>query len=208
MNYLTLVFDDGPHEPICQIADKIKNFGWSAGFAVIGRNISDETLPMLRYVIDNGFQLVSHGQQHTYMEDFPTKEAKANEIYTPVKTVKEKLNYDMTMVRMPYLSEDPESLEAAKDLGLPVLGWGIHNGKDWDPAVSPEAIAEAVLGSVCDGAVGCMHVRWNTCAALDVILPELKKRDYRLVTPDELFKQKGVTPPLGVPIRNVNEFLK
>ena len=135
MNYLTLVFDDGPHEPICQIADKIKSYGWSAGFAVIGRNIREETLPMLRYVIDNGFQLVSHGQAHTYMEDFPTKEAKAQEIYTPVLTVKEKLGYEMTMVRMPYLSEDPESLQVAAQLHLPVLSWGIHNASDWNEAV-------------------------------------------------------------------------
>ena len=208
MNYLTLVFDDGPHEPICQIADKINSYGWSAGFAVIGRNIREETLPMLRYVIDNGFQLVSHGQAHTYMEDFPTREAKAQEIYTPVLTVKEKLGYEMTMVRMPYLSEDPESLQVAAQLHLPVLSWGIHNASDWNEAVTPEAVAEAVLGSVTDGAVGCLHVRWNTCAALDVILPALKKRDYCLVTPDELFRQKGITPPLGVPIRNVNDFLK
>ena len=208
MNYLTLVFDDGPHEPICQIADKLRAYGWSAGFAVIGRNIGDETLPMLRYVIDNGFQLVSHGQAHTYMEDFPSREAKAQEIYTPVKTVKEKLGYEMTMVRMPYLSEDPESLQVAAELHLPVLSWGIHNASDWNEAVTPEAIAEAVLGSVADGAVGCLHVRWNTCKALDIILPELKKRDYCLVTPDDLFRQKDITPPLGVPIRNVNDFLK
>ena len=53
MKYITLVFDDGPHYPICEIADKIKSFGWSAGFAVIGQNINEETIPMLRYVIDN-----------------------------------------------------------------------------------------------------------------------------------------------------------
>ena len=208
MNYLTLVFDDGPHEPICQIADKIRAYGWSAAFAVIGRNIGDETLPMLKYVLDNGFQLVSHGQQHVFMEKLPSRQAKQEEIYTPVLTVRERLGYEMTMVRMPYLSEDPESLQIAEELHLPVLSWGIHNASDWNEAVTPDAITEAVLGSVCDGAVGCLHVRHNTCAALDAILPELKKRDYCLVTPDELFRQKGITPPLGVPIRNVNDFLK
>lgn len=208
MQYLTFVFDDGPYDPICRMADKIKRFGWSSAFAVIGRNISDETLPMLQYVIDNGFQVVSHGQQHVYMEELPSKEAKAEEIFLPVKTMKEKLNYDVTMVRMPFLSEDSESLQVAKELHLPVLGWGIHNASDWDTSVAPETIAEAVLGSVCDGAVGCLHVRENTCKALDIILPELKNRDFCLVTPTELFAKKGITPPLGVPIHNVNAFLK
>ena len=207
MKYLALVFDDGPYNPICEMADKIKAFGWSAGFAVVGENITERTLPMLRHVIDNGFQLVSHGQQHLHMETIPTREEIEKEIYLPIETVKEKLNYEMTMTRLPYLSKNKAALQVAKELNLPVLGWGIENGKDWDTATTPEAITEAVLGSVCDGAIGCLHVRGNTCKALDVILPELKKRDFCLVTPEELFKQKGITPPVGVPIHNINDFL-
>lgn len=208
MNYITLVFDDGPHNPICEMADKIKAFGWSAGFAIIGQNIDEGTLPMLRYVIDNGFQLVSHGQQHLKVWEIDTREEIVDEIYLPIKTVKDKLGYEMTMTRLPYLSDNKTALDVAKDLNLPVLSWGIQNASDWDTTVSPEAIAEAVLGSVCDGAIGCLHVRHNTCKALDIILPELKKRDYCLVTPEELFKIKGVTPPPGVPIKNINDFLK
>ena len=207
MKYLALVFDDGPYNPICEMADKIKAFGWSAGFAVVGENITERTLPMLRHVIDNGFQLVSHGQQHLHMETIATREEIEKEIYLPIETVKEKLNYEMTMTRLPYLSKNKAALQVAKELNLPVLGWGIENGKDWDTATTPEAITEAVLGSVCDGAIGCLHVRGNTCKALDVILPELKKRDFCLVTPEELFKQKGITPPVGVPIHNINDFL-
>ena len=208
MNYLALVFDDGPHKPICEMADKIKSYGWSAGFAVIGGSINDETLPMLQYVIDNGFQLVSHGQKHAHMEKLASREEIENEICLPIKIVKEKLNYQMTMTRLPFLSENERVLQVAKELDLPVLGWGIHNGSDWDPAVTPETITEAVLSSVCDGAIGCLHVRQNTCTALDVILPELKRRDFLLVTPKELFKRKGITPPVGVPIHNVNDFVK
>jgi peptidoglycan/xylan/chitin deacetylase (PgdA/CDA1 family) len=142
------------------------------------------------------------------MWEIETREEMVDEIYLPIKTVKEKLGYEMTMTRLPYLSDNKAALEVAKDLNLPVLGWGIENGRDWDTSVSPETITKAVLDSVCDGAVGCLHVRGNTCKALDVILPELKKRDYCLVTPEELFKIKGVTPPVGVPIHNINDFLK
>ena len=207
MKYITLVFDDGPHYPICEIADKIKAFGWSAGFALIGQNINEETIPMLRYVINNGFQLVSHGQEHLHMEKIPTREEIEKEINLPIKTVKEKLDYEMTMTRLPYLSENKAALQVAKELELPVLGWGFENGKDWDPSVTPEMIAKAVLDTVNDGAVGCLHVRENTCKALDIILPELKKRGFCLVTPEELFKLKGLTPPVGVPIHNINDFL-
>lgn len=207
MKYLTLVFDDGPHYPICEIADKIKAFGWSAGFAVIGENIKEETIPMLRYVIDNGFQLVSHGQEHLHMETIPTREGIEKELYLPIKTVKEKLNYEMTMTRLPFISENKAVLQVAKELNLPVLGWGINDGRDWDTSVSPETIIEAVVNSARDGAIGGLHVRENTCKALDVILPELKKKGFCLVTPEELFKLKGLTPPVGVPIHNTYDFL-
>ena len=81
MNYLALVFDDGPQNPICEMADKMMSFGWRAGFAVIGQLIDEKTLPMLQYVIDNGFQIVSHGQQHLHMEKIPTREKMEEEIY-------------------------------------------------------------------------------------------------------------------------------
>ena len=120
--------------------------------------------------------------------------------------MKEKLNYEMTMTRLPYLSENSRALQVAKDLNLPVLGWGTHNACDCDTSVAPEAIAEAVLNSACDGAIGCLHVRHNTCKALDIILPELKSRDYCLVTPEEHFNIRGVPSPAGVPIHNVINF--
>lgn len=47
MKYLSLVFDDGPSFPICEIADKVKSYGWSAGFAIIGRKINQETIDMI-----------------------------------------------------------------------------------------------------------------------------------------------------------------
>lgn len=50
-----------------------------------------------------------------------------------------------------------------------------------------------------------MHVREQTYLALKTILPELKKRGFQLVNPDDLFKTKGKTDiPFGVHIHNVN----
>ncbi len=208
MKYLTLVFDDGPSYPIREIADKIKSYGWSAAFAVIGRKITGETVEMIKYVIDNGFQVVTHAQNHVHIEKLATREEMIEELMTPIETVRQMIGYEITMARLPFLSESDEVLSVTKELKLPLMGQGIDGGRDWDATTPPENIANAVLGSVCDGAVGCLHVLEGTCKALDTILPKLKEEGYCLVTPEELFKKKGITPPLGVQIHNVNDFLR
>ena len=207
MKYLSLVFDDGPSQTMCEIADRIKAYGWSAGFAIIGRRINEESLPLLKYVIEKGFQIVSHGQQHIHTENLSSKEEILEELSLPIKTVRTKLNYEMTMARLPFLSESAEVLQVAKELELPLLGYGLNGGDDWNPEAKSDKIAEAVLGSVSDGAIGCLHVLEHTYDALGEILPELKDRGFCLVTPEELFKKKGITPPLGIQINNVNDYL-
>lgn len=206
MKYLSLVFDDGPSQTMCEIADRIKAYGWSAGFAIIGRRINEESLPLLKYVIKKGFQIVSHGQQHIHTENLSSKEEILEELSLPIKTVRTKLNYEMTMARLPFLTKNAEVLQVAKELNLPLLGNGINGGDDWNHEAKSDKIAEAVLSSVSDGAIGCLHVLEHTYKALDEILPELKNRDFCLVTPQELFLKKGVTPPLGVQIDNVNDY--
>lgn len=207
MKLLSLVFDDGPSYPICEIAEKIKSFGWSAGFAVIGRKINHETLSMLKYVIDNGFQVVTHAQNHVHIEKLSSREEMKYELSEPVKTVRQATGYEITMARLPFLSASEEVLSVAKELSLPLMGQGIDGGRDWDVTTPPGNIAKAVLGSVCEGAIGCLHVSVNTCSALDTILPELKARDFCLVTPEELFRRAGIPAPLGVQIHNINDFL-
>ena len=50
------------------------------------------------------------------------------------------------------------------------------------------------------------HLCAKTYLALKTILPELKKRGFKLVNPDELFKIKCKTEiPVGVHIHNVND---
>ena len=101
MKCLSLVFDDGPSYPIREIADKIKSYGWSAGFAVMGRKINSETVDMLKYVIDGGFQIVTHGQNHVRTEKLPTTRKMAEELITPIETVRQMTGYEITMARLP-----------------------------------------------------------------------------------------------------------
>ncbi len=203
--YITVIFDDGPREPLCEMVDKFVKYGFKGGFAIYGRNISDDTEHMLRYAVDNGFTLISHSQTHCHLEDLTERQDIIDELMIPIKEVEKRIGYTMTMARFPYNKYNDETLDVARELNLVLLGSGMNCGADSRPETTPETIIEKTLDSVCDGAVACMHVTPNTCKALDTILPELKSRGYQLVTPEELFKIKGITSaPLGVYINNVN----
>lgn len=204
--YLTIVFDDGPLPFMCEMVDLFNQYGFKAGFAVMGARINDDTEYMLRYAIDNGFQLVGHSQTHPRLETL-TKEQVIDEMTVPVNDIKNRLGYDMKNVaRLPNLCRDDAVLQICKELKLILLGHGMQCGRDWTPDATAEIIAKETLETACDGAVACMHVREHTYKALVTILPELKKRGYQLVNPDELFKIKGKTNiPFGVHIHNVND---
>ena len=202
--YITIAFDDGPREPLIQMVDKFKKFGMKAAFAVVGKNINDQTEYMLKYAIDNGFQLISHSQTHCNLTTLETKEEIKSELLAPIEDVERRLGYKMTMARFPYNQGNDMAFEVAKELGLPLMCSGINNGADWNPETTVEHITNSVLNTVSDGVIATMHVTKNTCLALDVILPTLIKMGYQVVTPEELFRIKGISDiPLGENLNNI-----
>lgn len=202
--YITIAFDDGPREPLIQMVDKFKKFGMKAAFAVVGKNINDQTEYMLKYAIDNGFQLISHSQTHCNLTTLETKEEIKRELLAPIEEVERRLGYKMTMARFPYNQGNDMAFEVAKELGLPLMCSGINNGADWNPETTVEHITNSVLNTVSDGVIATMHVTKNTCLALDVILPTLIKMGYQVVTPEELFRIKGISDiPLGENLNNI-----
>lgn len=204
--YLTVVFDDGPLPYMCEMIDLFKQYDFKAGFAVMGARITDDTEYMLKYAVDNGFQLVAHSHNHPRLETVSNDQV-IKEMLDPVEDVKRRIGYDMKNVaRLPNLCRDESVLKICKDLNLILLGHGMECGSDWLPDATAENIAKETLETACDGAVACMHVREQTYYALKTILPELKKRGFELVTPDKLFKIKNkANIPFGIHIHNVND---
>lgn len=203
--YMTLIFDDGPKYPLCEIVDKFNDYGFKAAFAIVGKQINDETEKMLKYAIDNGFELVSHGQNHISLSPLKNKQQILDELLLPIKEVEKRLDYKITSARLPFLAYNDDVLQMAETLKLPLFGSGCGGGRDWAEDTTPEIIANATLSSACDGAIGCLHVTEKTLKALDLVLPELKNRGYILTTPKELFKIKGINNiPLGFNIDNIN----
>lgn len=93
-----------------------------------------------------------------------------------------------TLFRFPYGRCRAEALSLLADRGLPAVQWSLTTG-DPDPASTPERIVKTVLERVRPGDIIIGHANGNghgTGQALPVLIPELKKRGFKLVTVSEL----------------------
>lgn len=75
---------------------------------------------------------------------------------------------------------DEAGATLVRDLGITPISYQVLSG-DASPAVSGNTIAGNVLKTIRPGAIVIMHMnhpQWNTCEALQKIIPELRKRGY------------------------------
>jgi peptidoglycan/xylan/chitin deacetylase (PgdA/CDA1 family) len=80
----------------------------------------------------------------------------------------------------------------AAAVGKPMINWSIDT-LDWK-SKNAASVQSKVLDNVKDGDIVLMHDLYKSTAdACDVIIPELVKRGYQLVTVSELAAAKGVT---------------
>lgn len=191
--YISIIFDDGPREPMREMVDKFIKNGSRCGFAVIGNKINSSTEEVLKYAIENGFELVSHGQNHIALPELSKAEIKA-ELLTPINEIENRFGYKIRSARAPFLWADEAVFEVCKELNLPLLGQGITVAHDWEDSVSAEEIYDSFIKNIYDGAIITLHVKPHTCEALDKIFAFLNKENYALLTPSDLFKVKNVNP--------------
>ncbi|MEW5772862.1 MAG: polysaccharide deacetylase family protein [Thermodesulfobacteriota bacterium] len=100
----------------------------------------------------------------------------------------EKAPAALRLWRFPYGACNPAALDELARAGLPAVQWDVVSG-DPDPAVTAEGMAREVLRRVRPGSIVIFHANGRghgAARALDLILPELARRGYALVTASEL----------------------
>lgn len=189
---IALSFDDGPNNVTTpQVLDILEEFQVPASFFVIGQNIDDETAKQMTRAISLGCEI----QNHSFTHGFMTKMSK-EEIEEGIRKTDEIIErYTGTrpwMFRPPFIDVNPAMHEAIGHTFI--CGVGCF---DWEPQRSAQERYDILMGSVKDGDIVLLHDLMgndNTVEVLRMIIPELKKRGYTLVTVSELFRQKGMKP--------------
>jgi chitooligosaccharide deacetylase len=187
-----LTFDDGPNPAATpQLLDVLKQHHVTATFFVIGRYITDETLPILRRMFEEGHAVALHSQTRRFMVSNPSvvaatlqEMAARIELLTghrPCRAFRPKAgNRSVTM------------LMGAAQAGYTVVGWGWML---WDVNVFRERSADALVprfaSRASPGDIVVIHdgdddnPRADRLYAIETVgrvVPELKARGFQFGT--------------------------
>lgn len=177
---IALTFDDGPSKYTKEIVELLNKYNASATFFILGNKVENyhETL---EFVLKNGNELGNHSYNHKQLTRLSEKDLNS-QIDATNKIVKQTLNYDIQLLRPTY---GAITSQLRKKINMDIVLWNVDT-KDWKLKNS-EKIAKKALSDIKDGKTVLMHdIYKTTVGALKIILPELKKQGYQIVTVSEL----------------------
>ena len=184
--YIALTFDDGPSSFTDRLLDCLEANNAKATFFMVGKEIeyfSDQVKRMETL----GCELGNHTYSHTDLatlapEDMSAEIAGVDELLT------ELTGHGATVVRPPYGSVNSSVKET---VGTPMILWSIDT-LDWE-SQDPQKIVDTTLSQVEDGSIILMHDIFSTTVdAAEILIPQLKKQGYEMVTVHELAKRNGI----------------
>lgn len=151
----------------------------------------------VKRMVDMGCEPGSHTWDHTYITKLSQEGLFAN-LNRLDDTLQSIAGVRTVTMRPPggFVSDNAKQNLAKK--GVPAILWSIDT-LDWKTKNAQNTI-NVVLSSVKDGDIILMHDLYGTSAdAAVVLIPELKKRGYQLVTVSEMASLRGgMTPGTGI----------
>lgn len=189
---VALTFDDGPSKYTPRILDTLEANGAKATFFMVGNRIGDYKGTVKR-MVNLGCEPASHTWDHTYITKMAESALLTNlgQVDTAVQAAS---GVTTKLMRPPggYVNDVSKATLAKK--GVPAIMWSIDT-LDWKTKNAQKTI-DAVLNHVQDGDIVLMHDLYGTTVdAVEVIVPELIKRGYQLVTVSELASYRGGMTP-------------
>lgn len=189
---VALTFDDGPSAHTARILDCLEANDARATFYMVGNRMGSYQSTVKR-MVDMGCEPGSHTWDHTYITKLSQEGLFAN-LNRLDDTLQSIAGVRTVTMRPPggFVSDGAKQNLAKK--GVPAVLWSIDT-LDWKTKNAQNTI-NVVLSSVKDGDIILMHDLYDTSAdAAVVLIPELKKRGYQLVTVSEMASLRGGMTP-------------
>jgi peptidoglycan/xylan/chitin deacetylase (PgdA/CDA1 family) len=206
---IALTFDDGPNtDCTVKILDELKKYGATASFFVNPVKFNDETLPVIRRMIDENHDVENHSYSHIrFGDDYPSKEKAREDLVRTSQAIFEATGRMPFAFRAPYFEWGGKNniLHGLdRELNMVFVDAAIDTN-DWQEERTPQDIAAAILGHENpNGAVVLMHDcggskprdRQRTVDSLALFIPQLTARGYKFVSVRQLFLQTGAEPEI------------
>lgn len=184
---VAFTFDDGPNYNTSKIIDLFNKYNVKATFFLLGRNIQDNS-DIVKKMDYYGMEIGNHTYSHRLLVNL-TQEQIEEEFEKTNDLIFDIIGRYPTLTRPSYGST---SSKIRKVIDTPIIIWDIDT-MDWKYHNS-NRIYNKVVDQVSDGDIILMHdIYSSTYNSLELIIPELLKQGYQLVTVSELFYYKGIT---------------
>jgi len=200
---VALTFDDGPN-PLTtpKILDLLAENDAKSTFFVIGKRM-DQFPDVVKREALEGHEVANHTYSHLYLNHRISERRLADELSRTEKQILNLTGKHSLWFRPPGGFFTDSVIKIARDHGYKMVLWSWHQDtKDWS-SPGTRKIIDKVLKNVRNGDIVLFHDHvqgsMQTVEALETILPELKKRGYRMVTVSELMKHKKSSSLLGKP---------
>lgn len=197
IKYMAFTFDDGPSEYTKDIVDAFYLNNSKATFFMLGSKMKNMT-DVVKYTDEYGMEIGSHTYSHKNLSEISTPEL-LEEVNSVTILYKEILGKDLKLLRPPYGAVNEN---VKNNVMFPLITWSI-DPYDWLHKET-EKIVNHVLDAAADGRIILMHDIYPTSRdAVKILIPELKKEGYKLISVSELAEIKGKTLNPGEVIREM-----
>lgn len=184
---VALTFDDGPSGKYGnRILDALEKNGARATYFVLGELIEGNSA-ILQRAVKLGCEIGNHSYDHPTLTKLSAEDIKS-QISRTSELVKKATGNPTALVRTP---GGAVNATVKSSVGAPIISWSLDT-VDWKSR-NRDAIVKIVLDNVRDGDIILMHEIYKTSAeAAEIIIPELIKRGYQIVTVSEMMEAREV----------------
>lgn len=179
---IALTFDDGTKPEIeARLINILNQVDGRATFFLIGQNIVKHP-EGLQALVNAGMEIGNHSFDHDLKLSKKGCSYIESEFSRTDEAIKKVSGFTPVLVRLPggIISKD-----VSATLRQPIMYWSIDT-KDWKTR-DAASTRDAVLNHAQDGDIVLMHSLYaSTATACEVIIPELSRRGFQLVTVSEL----------------------
>lgn len=183
---VALTFDDGPYDRVTnRIVKVLAKHDSRATFFVVGNRV-ERYADTMKNAYNKGNQIATHTFDHGDLSKMKKKQIR-RELKRAFRVMKKINGENPTMLRPPYGNVNDKMRQTVR---IPMIYWNVDT-EDWASRNKDKILSRCK--SIKDGDIVLMHDLYpSTAAAVEKLVPKLRKKGFQLVTVEELFYYKGI----------------